>query len=816
MQAPLPENETARLNALWACRILDTPPAQDYDDIARLASDICSAPIAAITLIDNHRQQFKSGIGLDLQDILRDHSFCAHTILQRDALVIHDLSLDPRSSDNPFVTQPDGKRFYAGVPIFTSDGFALGSLCVMDFVPRNLTDHQLTALHTLSRQVGSQIELRRRIAEQDNILAERDQALTISRLSEARLNEAQRIAHMGSWEYDVTTETMWRSEEQIRIMGFDPDEPAPSYDGGIARLHPEDAEIVAATFKKILLTGGSYKLDMRIVEDDGSIRWLRSVGHAVLDIDGHIIRIVGTMIDKTKSKHIAEELAMQHELVKQSHHQLRLALQSGRFGTWVVDAQSGAILDISGYCKEHFGFAPDANVTASDLQSAIHPDDRQRILDLMAQTVISQQDFAAEYRCVWPNGSEHWIASYCCPLYAPNGELSQFIGITQEITERKRMEQERELALLLAEERADRDPLTGLLNHRSFQKKLEDATERAHRNDELLMLILLDLDNFKFFNEEYGHSVGDEVLRQLASRLQAICSPDDVLGRFGGDEFAVLLPDIGRKSVEDIEKILQYGLDNISYTPKEQRIPIPITVSFGTATYPEQGSEPGEIIEVAERHLRRSKSGSDLGRDIDAVRTRMNRSSEGFSMLDALVTSVDNKDRYTRCHSEDVMGRSLQIGRALGLDEQTLDTIAVAALLHDVGKIGVPDNILRKPGPLTDTEFEVMKKHPMMGAIMVETVPGLSHTLDAVRHHHERWDGRGYPAGLAGKAIPLIARIMAVADAFSAMTMDRPYRKGMDVEKASTILRSGAGIQWDPECVDAFFKSPPGVPHVCE
>ena len=139
------------------------------------------------------------------------------------------------------------------------------------------------------------------------------------------------------------------------------------------------------------------------------------------------------------------------------------------------------------------------------------------------------------------------------------------------------------------------------------------------------------------------------------------------------------------------------------------------------------------------------------------------------------------------------------------MSENEQRTVAVAALLHDVGKIGVPDAILRKPGRLMDEEFEAIQQHPTMGAALVSTVSGLEDMQDAVRHHHERWDGAGYPSGLRGGETPLMARLMAVADAFSAMTTDRPYRKGMGMEKASAILAAGAGSQWDPECVAAFL-----------
>ena len=176
-------------------------------------------------------------------------------------------------------------------------------------------------------------------------------------------------------------------------------------------------------------------------------------------------------------------------------------------------------------------------------------------------------------------------------------------------------------------------------------------------------------------------------------------------------------------------------------------------------------------------------------------------------MLNGLVSAVDTKDRYTRRHSEDVLKYSLLIAQEIGLDEASCDQIQVASLLHDVGKIGVPDSVLRKPGKLNDEEYESIKQHAPMGASIVGAVPGFEATLDAVRHHHERWDGGGYPSGLRGEQTPLFARIMAVADAFSAMTTDRPYRKGMPPAKACSILEEGAGTQWDPACVNAFLRT---------
>ena len=235
--------------------------------------------------------------------------------------------------------------------------------------------------------------------------------------------------------------------------------------------------------------------------------------------------------------------------------------------------------------------------------------------------------------------------------------------------------------------------------------------------------------------------------------------------------------------------------------------PVPLTLSVGRAALPGDGLSRAALLDAAQARLRVAKSGGDADGEADALRRRMARSVGGFTLLDALVAAVDNKDRYTRRHSEDVLSYSLQLARALGLSESAQHDIEVAALLHDVGKIGVPDNILRKPGRLTSEEFEAVMQHPMMGAVIVGAVPGFEKTLDAIRHHHERWDGNGYPYGLKGKEIPYTARLLAVADAFSAMTADRPYRKGLARETARCILAEGAGSQWDPACVAAFLGS---------
>ena len=394
-----------------------------------------------------------------------------------------------------------------------------------------------------------------------------------------------------------------------------------------------------------------------------------------------------------------------------------------------------------------------------------------------------------------------------------DGAVTGLYAVVEDITDRKDMEAEREALLaqteaLLADalERADYDPLTGLVNHRALHKRLEERSEAARREGRPLALLLMDLNDFKFFNDAYGHLAGDEVLRRVAAALRSACRAGDTLARFGGDEFALLMPDATAADAARVAGALRDAVARVGYRPPGHDSPIPLTLSVGSASAPTDGAGRAALLGAADARLRVAQSGGDDEGQAWRLRRGMARSVEGFSMLDALVTAVDNKDRYTRRHSEDVMAYSVRIARALGMDAKTQHVVEVAALLHDVGKIGVPDAILRKPGRLTEEEFDAVKQHPLMGSVIVGAVPGFEDALDAVRHHHERWDGEGYPFGLRGAEIPLTARLMAVADAYSAMTTDRPYRKGMEPAKARRLLEEGAGIQWDPACVAAFLQ----------
>jgi diguanylate cyclase (GGDEF)-like protein/putative nucleotidyltransferase with HDIG domain len=364
-----------------------------------------------------------------------------------------------------------------------------------------------------------------------------------------------------------------------------------------------------------------------------------------------------------------------------------------------------------------------------------------------------------------------------------------------------------------AVEAADRDSVTGLYNHRAVHQRLDAEFELASRQESALSVIMMDLNNFKLFNDTYGHPMGDRVLKRVAYVLEMECRKFDILGRYGGDEFIAILPNTDTHLAMGVAQRLRNRMMREGFRPEGSRgnggHAIPVTLSFGIATYPADSTNRYELLTIADANLYTAKlSEQDIIGTSETQRTSRELRAEGsFGVLDSMVTAVDNKDRYTRRHSEDVTEYSMWIAEELGLSEETMRIIRIGGLLHDVGKIGVPEEILRKPGKLTDEEYELMKNHPQLGALIVAGVPGMESIIDVVRSHHERWDGRGYPDKLAGDDIPLLGRLLAVADAFSAMTTSRPYRKGLEWDVALEEIRSNAGTHFDPAMADSFLKA---------
>jgi diguanylate cyclase (GGDEF)-like protein/putative nucleotidyltransferase with HDIG domain len=350
------------------------------------------------------------------------------------------------------------------------------------------------------------------------------------------------------------------------------------------------------------------------------------------------------------------------------------------------------------------------------------------------------------------------------------------------------------------------DPLTGLGNHRHFQERLERELLDAEQNGHQFSLCFVDVDDFKRINDLFGHPSGDSVLAQIAGSLRQ----NGEAFRLGGDEFALLLPAYDESDgVQTAEAIVQ----RIEMLRVEQIGSV--TVSAGVATFPNQAPNRGELIRLADSALywakEHGKNRAHVYRPDVVELAELRRLAHGpdraarFRAAESLAKAVDLRDTYTGSHSARVADLAARVATRLGLDREQIELARLAGSLHDLGKLAIPEEILRKPGPLTEPERLVLERHPQIGFRMLDSL-GIEPVADWILHHHERWDGTGYPDRLPGTEIPLGARIIFVVDAYDAMTSDRVYRGRLSAGEALAELERCAGTQFDPDVVAALAE----------
>lgn len=362
-----------------------------------------------------------------------------------------------------------------------------------------------------------------------------------------------------------------------------------------------------------------------------------------------------------------------------------------------------------------------------------------------------------------------------------------------------------------AQKEALSDSLTNVNNHRYFRKSLSEWMERIGSGE--LSLIMLDLDLFKLYNDLHGHIEGDRALETVASIMKRIVGEKGIVCRYGGEEFTILLPyQDSRRAFELAEKIrieIQRAFFDNNNSNK-----LFLTASIGVCSYPHAAPNGEELIRRADFAMYTAKN---KGKNQTVIYTPSSETDDNFNKdsaeepfysatIYALTATIDAKDQYTFGHSQRVAEYSTVLANSMGLDKSYLEMVREAALLHDIGKIGVPENILTKTGRLTEEEYNIVKKHVDMSITIIKHLPSVNHVIPAVIGHHERWDGKGYPRGVKGDNIPLGARCLAIADAFDAMTSNRPYRASLSVDAALNEIKSGIGTHFDPEIARLFIR----------
>ena len=417
-----------------------------------------------------------------------------------------------------------------------------------------------------------------------------------------------------------------------------------------------------------------------------------------------------------------------------------------------------------------------------------------------------------------------------------------------------------------AQEQAITDGLTGVKTHRFFMEALSSEWKRSSRAGRSFALVLMDLDRFKFVNDFYGHLEGDLVLQRVGQILETNCRRSDVVARYGGDEFVILMPETTMEQARQLSSKLR-GWVAADPLLREKNI----SASFGIASYPLHGSSPQELIQVADAsmYLSKHQGGNTVStadhvdpneakrwkRDVleaylgvtlkrlfstgpeafEEIYQRLRQFSDSLPATDAteakiaegpsalppsildtvtsLAYAIDAKDQYTQGHSQKVSAYAALLAEAIGMSEAEVEEIRLGAVLHDVGKVGIPEQILNKSGPLNPEEWETMKAHVVYGGKLLQPLLPLARIRQMVLHHHEFFDGSGYPEALSGKNIPLGARIVTIADSYDTITSDRSYKKGRTAEQALNELERCSGTQFDPELVQAFVRAMRQLPN---
>ncbi len=535
---------------------------------------------------------------------------------------------------------------------------------------------------------------------------------------------------------------------------------------GIMRPGADEFGIIDV-FQRVWQTGETIRYPAKVYREETTHRWFENI---VFKLPTN--EIVAIYSDVTEKVLVREKLFAEKE-------KLRVTLYS--IGDAVITTDvAGNIEMINPIAEAHTGWSQDEalgkplpqvfdiynEITGKSCKNPVQKVlETGKVVGLANHTVLRGKD-----------GVNRIIDDSAAPIKNPQGDILGVVMVFRDVTEAR----EKQARI---EHLSYRDALTGLYNRAFFEEEFERLDKEEYYP---LTIIMGDLDGLKLINDTFGHQTGDLVLIKIAEILRQCCKDIDVISRWGGDEFLVLLPNTSEEESQVICDHIKQAVSEAEIADTDLRI------SLGCASKISIKENRDAVLARAENNMYKSKL------------------LEAKSYRNVVLTSIKNtlfeKSLETEEHGKRLGHNCRRIGETLGLTVAELDELEVFSMLHDIGKIGIDEQILQKPGKLTDKEWEIIKTHPEIGYRIANTVPELVNIADFILAHHERWDGKGYPKGLAGEEIPLLSRILAVVDAYDAMTQDRQYRKALSIKEAQEELRRNAGTQFDPRIVDIFLK----------
>jgi len=500
----------------------------------------------------------------------------------------------------------------------------------------------------------------------------------------------------------------------------------------------------------------------------------------LLNITQMIIELTAEKLDQIdlieairKSEMDLQESQVQ---LKQNINDLLESQRIAHLGTWRLNLTTNQVV-WSEELYKMYGFDPTLPPPPyTEHMKLFTPESWEKLSTSLEHTRTSGIPYELELETATIDGSNGWMWVRGEANKDSNGKITSLGGAAQDITERKKAEEK--LVFL-----SFHDHLTGLYNRRFFE---EELSRIDNENNLPISIIMCDINGLKLVNDSFGHNSGDELLIKAADTIKRACGKKDIVARIGGDEFVVILPKT------DAEASLQVANLIKDLASKEMVANIELSISYGYDTKTTDNQSIIEIIANAENHMYRHKLHE--------------RSSMRSKTIDLIINTLFEKSKREAIHSNRVSNICKAIGTKMDFDKETVDHIGLAALIHDIGKIGVDEKILNKSGSLSADERIEIERHPEIGWRLLSSTNEFSELAQFVLSHHEKWDGSGYPNGIEGQKIPLESRIIAVADAYDAMTSERSYRKALCKEDAVKELRRCSGTQFDPEIVDVFVN----------
>ncbi|ADQ13681.1 PAS domain-containing protein [Halanaerobium hydrogeniformans] len=592
--------------------------------------------------------------------------------------------------------------------------------------------------------------------------------ITDNRRKDQKLSHALSFSKMGFWEYDIATTALKWSPECEQIFGLKPGEFEGRFEDFLKRVAPEDRVYVRRMNSPIIdmKKGIPLEYEHRIIKKNGEKCWVKE--SANLNDDN---KIIGLVINITEQKNIEAELKTNREKLEHLISETTAVIYS-----YQVIANSHKILYINKNVKNVLGFSADEFIDNEEFHlNCVHPDDRE-IVKAKMMNVKKTDSSVDEYRFKDKEGKYHWLYDQQKVSRRENGVIT-VVGSWWDVTEQRR-EQKEEVSNLL-----DKDNLTGLYNRRYFKNIM---TNFDLKNSLPTSMIIADINGLKIVNDSYGFEKGDQLLKQTANILEDIIREKDLLARWGGDEFIILLPGCNMAQALNIISSLK------SHFAESKKLDLPISISFGAATAEKKSDQLSEVLKVAEKNMDQNKL--------------LESSSAKSKIVENILSTLGAKSNETKEHALRMSKLAGELGKRVGLSNYDLNRLSLLARLHDIGKTTISEAILTKPGRLSNEEWQIMQGHPQKGFEIASASAEFAVIAEEILSHHEHWDGNGYPRGLKGKEIPLLARIISIIDAYDVITNDRPYTSAQPPEKALAEIKRCAGSQFDPHLAQEFLQ----------